>query len=360
MPPEPDLAGLDWSMGSRSPSLVDWEAAIAAGRSVGGRGPATTSVQRDTLRTDLTRLVPETEALVQEHLQLSITGPRSRAWVLSRQMWTTQNVRSLQRLLVPLARRIGADGWSDMRRKAAGWQIGGLLGYASRKVLGQYDVFVPADDDGILYFVGPNILEAEARSGFIPRDFRFWIAAHEVTHRVQFGATPWLRSELGRMVDRYLDTMQLDPERMAAQVRRAFEEVRSGSTPPGLGAIFLLLTDEQRELFQRLQALMSLLEGHASFAMNEVAIGRVQDLEGMRSKLRERRASIGSLERTFQRASGFDLKVRQYDAGERFVREVVQRVGIEGFNAIWERPENLPLLHEIAEPTRWIARVAGA
>ena len=33
----------------------------------------------------------------------------------------------------------------------------------------------------------------EKRFGFRPGDFRLWIALHEVTHRAQFRAVPWMK-----------------------------------------------------------------------------------------------------------------------------------------------------------------------
>jgi uncharacterized protein (DUF2342 family) len=58
------------------------------------------------------------------------------------------------------------------------------MGYVSRKVLGQYDLFLPPDDDGLLYFVGPNVVPVERRCGSGVRDFRLWLSLHEVAHRV--------------------------------------------------------------------------------------------------------------------------------------------------------------------------------
>jgi putative hydrolase len=105
---------------------------------------------------------------------------------------------------------------------------------------------------------------------------------------------------------------------------------------------------------------MSLLEGHASYAMNEVTREHVRDHDRMRNALAERRRRAGGMERSFQRAIGFDKKIEQYDAGERFVRDVVARAGIDGFNRVWLAPEALPTVEEIAEPTTWVARVAGS
>ncbi|MFB3738325.1 MAG: zinc-dependent metalloprotease [Candidatus Velamenicoccus archaeovorus] len=354
-----ETARVDWSMGSRAAKLVDWGTAADVGRRVGGRGPALQAVERARLREDLAETVPRAESLVSAFTGLSADGFRSRPWVMSRGEWVATNLRGLQRLLEPLAQRILAENAprSDVRRKALGAQIGVLLGYVSKKVLGQYDVFLPPDDEGLLYFVGPNLAETERRFALPPHDFRLWVAIHEVTHRVQFGATPWLRGSLNRMVGTYLDTVQVDAREMLAQLRRALAETRGTTEWRSVNIVLMLMTPEQRELFHRMQAMMSLLEGHASFVMDEVARDHVRDLPRMKRSLKERRTASG-LERTFQRAIGFDSKIRQYSAGEYFVRAVHQRAGMDTLNLVWRDEGNLPTIQEIGEPQRWLARVA--
>ena len=72
---------------------------------------------------------------------------------------------------------------------------------------------------------------------------------------------------------------------MAAQLRRAAEEARSGGDWRGMGAIFLMLSPAQRELFVRMQALMSLLEEYIKKEANEL------DRQGVRVRM------LGDLER---------------------------------------------------------------
>jgi coenzyme F420 biosynthesis associated uncharacterized protein len=353
--------GVDWSMGSRAAALVDWDAARDTGRRVGGGSPQIAASERARLREDLAELVPRAESLVAELTLLHAGGDRSRPWAMSRSEWIGANLDGLQRLLEPLARRLVPDGASrsGIRRKALGAQIGGLFGYVSKKVLGQYDPFLPPDDQGLIYFVGPNLIETERRFGLGQRDFRLWVALHETTHRLQFGGTPWLRGHLDEQIDGYLATVEVSSRQLLEQLRRALEEVRGGSAPKGMSGVLLLLTPEQRELFKKMQAMMSLLEGHASWVMNEVGRATIRDLDRMRRSLKQRRQT-GGMEKGFQRAIGFDQKIRQYDAGEAFVRGVVARVGVEGLNHVWERPEHLPTIDEIGQPERWIARLAGA
>ena len=63
------------------------------------------------------------------------------------------------------------------------------------------------------------------------------------------------------------------------------------------------------------------------------------------------------LRRLFRRLLGMEAKTRQYTDGAAFVRSVVDRIGIDDFNAIWTSRETLPTKAEIGDPQRWIARV---
>jgi coenzyme F420 biosynthesis associated uncharacterized protein len=354
---------LDWSLGSQAARLADWEAAVRTARTISGSGPKVSHADRAVLREQLSEHVGRAEALVAGFTGLEVAGFRSRAWVMGRGDWTRQNLKGLQRVLEPLARRIAEkrpQALSDkptFSRKALGLQVGALLGYVSRRVLGQVDVFLPPDDDGLIYFVGPNLVDVERNFSLPPSDFRLWVAIHEVTHRVQFSAAPWLRSELTRMVDGYLQSVSLDPKEMLDQLARAVEDLRPGSgDASGPSGILRLLTPEQRTLFERTQAMMALLEGHASYVMNRVAGEVVEDLPRLQAALARRRA-VGGWEKRVQRAIGFDQKVAQYDSGERFVGDVVDRIGMQGFNLVWAEAGNLPQPGEIGDPGRWIARV---
>ncbi|MGZ5296445.1 MAG: zinc-dependent metalloprotease [Actinomycetota bacterium] len=347
-------------MGSYAARLADWDTAVDIGRRVSGPGVPVPGVERARLREDMAEIVPRAEGLIRGFTDMDVQGFRSRAWVMARSEWIRANLNGLQRLLEPLAERMldGRPSRAELKRKALGAQTGALMGYVARKVLGQYDVFLPPDDEGLLYFVGPNIVEAERRYSLPPKDFRLWIAIHEVTHRVQFGSAAWLRGYLSGQVDDYLGSIQLDAGQLMNQLRRAAEEVRSGLDRRGMGGVFLLLSPEQREMFMRMQALMSLLEGHASYVMNEVARDHVKDVDRMRRALSARRRA-SNLERTLQKAIGFEQKIRQYDTGERFVRTIVDRAGMSTFNLVWRSAGDLPTLDEIGEPERWLVRVGG-
>jgi coenzyme F420 biosynthesis associated uncharacterized protein len=349
---------VDWSMGSKAARLADWETALDVGKRVAGPGPRVEPADRILMGEELNELVRFAESLVIDFTGLEVEGFRARAWAMGRGDWIRQNLGGLQRILEPLAARMleRKPDRSVVARKTLGAQTGALLGYVSRRVLGQYDAFLPPDDEGLLYFVGPNLLEVERRYALPSRDFRLWVAIHEVTHRVQFAAAPWLRTQLSSLVDEYLASVSLDSKELASQLRRAVEEASRGADLRGMNALMLFLNPEQRAIVERTQAMMSVLEGHASFVMNEVAKDHVADLPRMRAALAARRRA-NAPERAFQRAIGFDQKVRQYDVGERFVRAVAQRAGMDGVNRVWAGSGNLPSTDEVVDPASWLARV---
>jgi len=353
------MEAVDWGMHGEDPSagLVDWKLASTIGARLTGGGPELSQTERARLNEDFAELVPLAETMVSEFTGLKPEGYRARAWVMPRNQWIDQNLKGFQTVLEPLAARLldqkGQGG--SVRRKGLGLQVGLLMGYVSRKVLGQYDLFLPPDDDGLLYFVGPNVVSVERRLRFKRRDFRLWISLHEVTHRVQFGSVPWLRNHLIGLVDDYIGSVELDSKRVMEALKRVAEQVRAGDRR-GQDLLFMFMTPEQRAIIDRVQALMSLLEGHANFVMDTVGAQNVPGADRMRRGLHDRRKS-GGIERSFQRLIGFESKVRQYDVGERFVAAVVQAEGMAGFNRVWERPEHLPSLEEVMAPATWLQRV---
>ncbi|MGH2711083.1 MAG: zinc-dependent metalloprotease [Actinomycetota bacterium] len=341
--------------------LVDWKGAGRSARRFAGPPSQVAPAERARLAEDVAEVVSAADALVSEFTGLSLNGkPASRPWVMTRGEWIDQNLRGFEQILEPVARKLletrNGHGSGTLRRRVLAFQFGAILGYLGRKVLGQYDLFLPADDRDIVYFVGPNIVELERRHRFPKRDFRMWLALHEVTHRLQFEGVPWLRPYVGDLIGSYLGTMDLDARKMLDRLRHALDEIRAGSHQRDLGVLFALMSPEQRETFRKMQALMSLLEGHGNFVMETLSEGHVRGADRMRRTLQQRRRQ-GGLGRAMQKAVGLDVKVRQYDMGANFVSEVSAVAGPEGFARVWERPENVPSLEEVARPHDWVDRV---
>ena len=346
--------------------LVDWELAERIAVRASGQEPFADSYLADSLEPDFAELTVLAEELVTEETGLrSLAGPATAA-VTDRAGWVRANIASFQRILGPVTDRFGkrVNGPSAVvMRSAAALEVGLLLGWMSGRVLGQYDLLVAADDEpdeqDVVYYVGPNVLAIEKRFGFPPREFRLWLALHEVTHRAQFTGVPWMREHYLSLIDRMLSSADLDPLKLASALKRAVDEIRAGRSPLAEGGLaHLLATPEQRDVIDQIGGLMSLLEGHGDITMNRAGIGHVPSADRFARVLQQRRTNANLVQRTIQRLLGLEAKLNQYQQGEAFIEEI-ERIG-DGKSAIepvWRGPTWLPTLSEIREPQEWVDRV---
>jgi len=137
-------------------------------------------------------------------------------------------------------------------------------------------------------------------------------------------------------------------------VTEALRNLGSGS---GGSMLDLFSTPEQKEIIDRMTGVMSLLEGHADVVMDGVGPSVIPTVASIRNKFNERRKGTGSLDRLARKLLGLDAKMAQYRDGATFVRAVVDKAGMSGFNVVWEQPEHLPSRAEITDPDAWMARV---
>jgi coenzyme F420 biosynthesis associated uncharacterized protein len=271
------------------------------------------------------------------------------------------NADGFARLLGPVidkvAERKGPPGpvTQAVGSRITGAEVGGLLGFMASKVLGQFDPF--HDPHGRLLLIAPNVVHVERELDADPHDFRLWVCLHEETHRVQFTAVPWMRDHLFAEFNALADTVE--PQRFLEEgVQRIAEAIKNGGR--GTSLLDLMGSPEQKEILDRVTGVMSLLEGHADFVMDGVGPTVIPTVTEIRGKFNERRKGVGTLDRLLRKLLGLEAKMAQYRDGARFVRSVVDKVGMTDFNAVWATPENLPSLAEIHDPDGWLARVHRA
>jgi len=367
--------------------LVDWRMAERVATWVINRRPPSVGYDHDELSASFAQATSRAESLVAESTGWRAPTP-ARSVVTDRAGWARANVASFQRLLTPALekferkrahrrqerRRSGARApwlvdlpeplartFAGAGRSASGAQLGAVLAWMSTRVLGQYDLLLTeemAQDQDLLYYVGPNVVELEVRHDFAPAEFRLWLALHEVTHRCQFTAVPWLRGYFLSLVDAAVEPFQADPGRLAEVVRRAAGQLRSRQGPfDDAGVLGLVAGEEQLDAIRGLQAMMSLLEGHGDVTMDRAGAAEVPGAERFSRVLRERRQSVSGPAKVLQQVLGLEAKLRQYQQGEEFIRAVEAHGGRDLIDLVWQGPEWLPTLQEIREPQRWIARV---
>jgi coenzyme F420 biosynthesis associated uncharacterized protein len=347
---------------------VDWGTAARVARLVARKDKLADTYLAASLTTDFEQVTREAEQLVADFTGLVAPGPAS-AGVVDRAGWIDANVASMRRMLGALDRRLvdrfGAGPVGAVGRQAAGTELGVLLGYMSQRVLGQYDLLMPDDeadptpatDGDVVYYVGPNVLALEKRFGFRPVEFRRWVAIHELTHRAQFTAVPWLRGHFVELVHEMVGGIEPDPRSLVRAFARAAESLSRGKNPfDEAGIVGLFASDRQRAVLSQVQALMSLLEGHGNYVMNALGRSHVHGVERMERVLHARRTA-GGVAGQVNKALGLEMKLRQYEVGERFIEAVVELADFAALDAAWTGPEALPTLAELADARAWLRRV---
>jgi coenzyme F420 biosynthesis associated uncharacterized protein len=364
------------------PELVDWQLAARVGRRVAGGSelPARAAWSRQ-----FTELSTAADQAVAEFTGLGGDLPPPVAEPLDRGQWVEGNLATLRRILRPLAEKVAdRKAWkasgpmpTAMRtstRAIAGAQAGTLLGYVGQRVLGQYDLPMPGPDqaaspngetplpvrahgEGTVWYVVPNIVAIERRHRFRPADFRLWIALHETAHRRQFRGVPWLPGHIQGLLDEYLGSVEVDDEALQRLTQRLQGLARRVIAGEKLDLLDLLVTPEQRAIVDRVQATMTVLEGHGEFVMDRLGDRLVPNHQHMHDTLRARRNAPGAAERLIQQLLGFRQKLDQYAMGEKFVRRLYERGGMAAVNRVFAEPAALPTLEEVRDPDRYLTRV---
>lgn len=301
---------------------------------------------------------------------------------VDRSAWIAANLRTMRPLLSGLSERLGAGAGplAGPLRSVSGFllgaQVGALTGVLSQRVLGQYDLALLEESPSPprLLLLAPNLAIA-ARNLSVDRDeLVLWVAIHEITHAVQFTGAPWLRAHIGGMLRELIDGLQVslggDPsspgiagasswrERLKlpepAELRRLLERARGGEL------LRLTLGEERWALVERMQAAMSLIEGHAEHTMDAIGAEVLPSLPRLRAAMTRRRESRGLPWRVLERLLGLELKMRQYEVGRRFCDAVVEQGGPPALARVWRGPEQLPTGEELSDPSRWLQRSAAA
>ena len=338
---------LPWPFAGRVAGLIAGEYDLAG------------SYHFDRLAETLPDIVSSASAMVTDATGLELPGTPAVA-VVSRREWVDRNIGSYTKLVgdaLPAFRADAATPAEAISRRLVVTEVGALLGFLSKRVLGQYELVLPTEDEAdSIAFVGGNILSMERTNQFSPADFRMWIALHESAHRAQFVGVPWMRAYFRSLISEMIEHSKSTEGRFGRMYNRV-RDARRASEPiiDERGLMGFVASPAQSETLDRVQALMSLLEGHGHFVMDRIG-ERVLTSQARMSAILKNRRNDPRVQALF-RLTGIEMKMKQYDEGEQFIAEVERRASLSLVDTAWESAEALPTLGEIRDPEAWIRRV---
>jgi coenzyme F420 biosynthesis associated uncharacterized protein len=346
--------------------FIDWRLAQRVAEGVAGSGASSAAFSQLAVES----ACADARELVVEYARLEPRRPLPDPEVVGRAEWVRVGLGTIREISGSFESRVasgmrapGPIGGAarSLAGAAAGAEAGLAVGYGARKVLGQYDVALTDSDRAPrLLFVGPNLTATHSQLGETPELFLRWIAIHETTHAVQFTAVPWLRDHLASLLSELVEgaASKIDRASLQGLVKRVI------STDPRRAIRSLLQGDlarllagpEEARTLDRLQAAMSVIEGHAEHVMDAAAASIEPGYGRLRERLNDRRARRGGLGEVISRLLGMEMKLRQYRLGKAFCDAVVAEAGVEALNRVWANPAALPTIAELERPRSWLER----
>lgn len=342
--------------------MIDWQ---MAHRTASQLLPPHVTDATDAYQHMVDTVAPDVAMLTQLHVPEGVLRVRA----VDQQAWAHANIAAFARMMQPLEPvyhdlvRHDTSDWGLSARyingKVAGVQSGALLSWMAGRVLGQYDVtFMHDDAPGELLLVEPNIARIAHEQQVDVDALREWIVIHEVSHVFQFEGIPWLRPHLRAVLERLLVTMAEHLRQPAGGMTNVLRRLlRTGANGHWLE---WMLDDTQRQLFDDMQTIMSLIEGHSNYVMNRLGAQRIPAFATLHQRINQRHATRPPLDQLVLQLTGMHIKMAQYQQGEAFIDALVAHGGDALVHRLWQSSQHIPTRYELLNPHAWITRMSAS
>ena len=309
----------------------------------------------------------------------------ARLW--ARAEWIDTTFPTWQRLLAPIVTSLSAaignlmpPGGDDplqtamrpmVRMAATGMlasQLGQSLGTLAQSVLSSGDLGLPLTSQPVVAFVTGNVGAFAAGLGVDDDDVWLFLALREVARQRLFGAVGWLGPQLLALVTHYARDIRIDPSSLQDAVQGQFGDttdlakvdlanLERASEAFAESLFAPSVTGEQREVLDRLETLLAIVEGWVDDVVAEVTRPRMPSAAGLSEALRRRGASATGTRTALKRLIGLELEPRRTrDAANTWAALRVAH-GSAARDAAWGHPDVVPSSADLDDPLGYVERV---
>ena len=243
-----------------------------------------------------------------------------------------------------------------------GMTAGSLVGHLSRHNFGTYDLPLPRPV-GAPVMVLPAVIDTFASEWDLDGDgVRLAICVHELTSHAVLGI-PHVRSVLDGLLADYSAGFHPDPDAL----ERHLGEI-DPMNPDSLASFQQILGNPeiivgasagpgQEQCRAKIDALIAVIIGYVDHVVDTVGTRLIDNYPRIAEALVRRRLAESDADNFTSRLFGIELGQELMDQGRSFAAGVVERAGTDGLNRLWESPDHLPTVAEVAAPGLWLARI---
>jgi len=255
---------------------------------------------------------------------------------------------------------------SAMNAMMFGMQAGTVTGHLATQLLSSYDLGVPTVQPRVVGTVGDAATRFATAHDIDPTEFRYWLSLRDAAHRRQFAGVPWLLEHLAGLLRSFAEGAEHDPTAFMESLGGMGLDLSSLQDPGALSralehpdAFRIEPTPAQRVALSAIQALVAFTTAWVDVVIRSAAADKLPALARIEEAMDRRRAEKGPGERFLQQLVGLDLQPADVRQGQAFCAAVLSARGQTGLDRVWRRPELLPSPGELAEPSRWLVRLAA-
>ncbi|CAL8978224.1 hypothetical protein PROP_02395 [Propionicimonas sp. T2.31MG-18] len=336
-----------------------------------GADPEPTAAQQAQVR-DAVALA---DLWLDEEIAFDRLGVPARAW--TRSEWVELTYPTWQQLVRPVVSRLYAalraliesqgqvPAAEPMLRMALtgmfAAQIGQSLAGLATTSVSAGDTGLPLTGQPLVALLPTNIAAFADGLETDSSDVLLFLAVRESARQRLFASVGWLGPQLLALVEHYARDIEIDPDALeqaiegqlnAAMTAGEIEEAGQALA----GSLFApQLTAEQKEVLERLETLLALVEGWVDEVVAQVAGTRMPVAAALTETLRRRRASGGPAEAALKALVGLELRPRRTRDAANLWAATRSARGSAARDAAWDHPDLLPTSADLADPLGYAA-----
>lgn len=336
-----------------------------------GPDPEPTPAQRAAIR--------DAVGLADLWLDEEIAFPRlsapPQAW--TRAEWVEQTYPTWQQLVRPVVTQLTValrglmDGQVDsraaepmLRMAMSGMfaaQVGQALGDVAGRVVSAGDTGLPLTERPGVALLPANIETFSDGLAADPADILLFLAVREAARQRLFGAVAWLGPQLLAFLEHYARDIAIDPDALEQAIEGQLNSAMTAGELEDAGSALAgslfapQVTDEQREVLDRLETLLALVEGWVDEVVSQVAGRRMPAAAALTETLRRRRAAGGPAESALKSLVGLELRPRRTRDAANLWAATRSARGNGARDATWDHPDLLPTASDLSDPLGFAA-----